>query len=224
MKCILFPALIPDLLARTLTCLATATPINGMSPWRDGEPLLLEGDCRVQRLALPLGSFLRLSALVGASLFCVLKFPQLSAVVPSPESLEFAAQRGPGAFFHSLGNSFSGVATLDMPALLVVVALAAMVLAAGLRTREAMAGALAGVGVVGVFFFAEWIGFRLGVFSNGWFLQRFYEAEFGKALIVLTLLSLLVTGTLMLLYAVPASVGRLRPRPVSTRGHVLTQS
>ena len=133
-----------------------------------------------------------------------------------------AAQRGPGAFFQYLGKSFSGIAALDFPALMAVVSLAAMVLAAGLRTREAVAGALAGVGAVGVFFFSEWIGLRFGVFSNGWFLQRFYEAEFGKALIVLTLLSLLVTGTLLLLHAVPASIGRLRPRPVTARGHALT--
>ena len=224
MKCLLLPALIPDAIARTVTCLTTATPIHGLSPVKDGEPLLLEGECKVKRLALPLGSFLRAGLLVAASLYCVLQFTDLSAAIPSPESLEFAAQRGPGAFFHLIGEAYAGVSSLEFWTLLAVLMLAAMTLAAGLRTAEAAALFVAGGALVGVMQVADWVGFRLGIFSNGWFLQRFYEAELCQALILLSVLSLTMTSVLLLLHAVPASVGRLRPRPVSHSGHLLTRS
>ncbi len=53
-KLALSPALIFDGLARTLSCLATATPVIGLSPWRDGAPFLIEGQCTLQRLGVPL--------------------------------------------------------------------------------------------------------------------------------------------------------------------------
>lgn len=221
LKFFLFPALIPDVLARTITCLATATPIRGLSPWKDGEPLLIEGDCPLKRLSLPLGSVLRLLLLVIASVTCVIKFGALSAVIPSPETLEYAAQRGPVAFFAEFGKTLPGVATLGLPTLLAVAGLAAMTLAAGMRNSEAIAAILVGSCTVGVLQLADWIGFRLSPLSNGWFLQRFYEAEFGKALILLTIVSAAISLSLILLHAVPASISRLRPRPVSPEGHLL---
>ena len=224
LKCFLFPALIPDALARTITCLATATPIRGLSPWKDGEALLLEGTCPVRRLSLPLGSVLRMLVLIAASVTCVLKIGPLSTLLPSPQTLEFAAQRGPGAFFAELIPAFSEVTALGMPALLAISVLAAMTLAAGLRNGEAIAALLVGGGTVGVLQLGDWIGLRLSPFSNGWFLQRFYEAEFGKALILLLISSLAITTLLLILHAVPASIGRLRPRPVNPQGQLLTRT
>ena len=46
LKCFLFPALIPDVIARTITCLATATPIRGLSPWKR-RPRLMNPYCRL---------------------------------------------------------------------------------------------------------------------------------------------------------------------------------
>ena len=224
LKCFLFPALIPDVLARTITCLATATPIRGLSPWKDGEALLLEGTCPVRRLSLPLGSVLRMLVLIAASVTCVLKIGPLSTLLPSPQTLEFAAQRGPGAFFAELTPALSEVTALGMPALLAISVLAAMTLAAGLRNGEAIAALLVGGGTVGVLQLGDWIGLRLSPFSNGWFLQRFYEAEFGKALILLLISSLAITTLLLILHAVPASIGRLRPRPVNPQGQLLTRT
>lgn len=224
LKCFLFPALIPDVFARTITCLATATPIRGLSPWKDGEALLLEGTCPVRRLSLPLGSVLRMLVLIAASVTCVLKIGPLSTLLPSPQTLEFAAQRGPGAFFAELIPAFSEVTALGMPALLAISVLAAMTLAAGLRNGEAIAALLVGGGTVGVLQLGDWIGLRLSPFSNGWFLQRFYEAEFGKALILLLISSLAITTLLLILHAVPASIGRLRPRPVNPQGQLLTRT
>ena len=224
LKCFLFPALIPDVLARTITCLATATPIRGLSPWKDGEPLLLEGTCPVRRLSLPLGSVLRITFLIAASVTCVIKIGPLSSILPNPQTLEFAAQRGPGAFFDELLPTFAEVSALGLPALLAVAGLAAMTLAAGLRNGEAIAAMMVGGGTVGVLQMGDWIGLRLSPFSNGWFLQRFYEAEFGKALILLMIISLSLTTLLLLLHAVPASIGRLRPRPVNPQGHLLTRT
>ena len=224
LKCFLFPALIPDVIARTITCLATATPIRGLSPWKDGEPLLLEGTCPVRRLSLPIGSVLRVLFLITASVFCVLKIGPLSQILPSPQTLEFAAQRGPAAFFAELAPSFGEVASLGLPALLAVSGLAVMTLAAGLRNSEAIAAMLVGTGTVGVLHITDWIGFRLSPFSNGWFLQKFYEAEFGKALILLVTISIGITSLLLLLHAVPASIGRLRPRPVNPQGQLLTRT
>ena len=224
LKCLLFPSLIPDVLARTITCLATATPIRGLSPWKDGEPLLLEGDSPVRRLSLPLTSVLRVSVLIAASVTCVIKIESLSNLLPNPKTLEFAAQRGPEAFFAKLLPTTAEASALGLPALLAVAALAAMTLAAGLRNSEAVATLLVGGGTMGIMQFGDWIGLRFSPFSNGWFLQRFYEAEFGKALILLLIISLCLTVLLMLLHAVPASIGRLRPRPVSAQGRLLTRA
>ena len=224
LKLILFPALIPDALARTITCLATATPIRGLSPWKDGEPLLIEGNCPVRRLSLPLGSVLRLLLLVAASVTCVIKIGPLSSIIPSPEILEYAAQRGPVAFFSEFSKTLPEASSLSLSALLAVAGLAAMTLAAGLRNSEAIAALIVGSGTVGILQMADWLGVRFSPLSNGWFIQRFYEAEFGKALILLTIVSAVISLSLILLHAVPASISRLRPRAVNPEGHLLPRT
>ena len=59
-KASLFPGLLPDSLARTFACLATATPVVGLSPWRDGAPFLIEGECPLKRIGVPLATVFRL--------------------------------------------------------------------------------------------------------------------------------------------------------------------
>ncbi|NCF98844.1 MAG: hypothetical protein GWP39_04950 [Planctomycetia bacterium] len=224
LKCFMFPALIPDALARTIACLATATPIKGLSPWTDGEPLFIAGNCPVERLGLPLSSVLRTIALITASLILVLNVPGLSTMIPSPETLEIAAQRGPEAFFSKFATSTKQWLGGGAEVILALVMLAGMTLAAGLRHAEAIATLCVFVGFTALMQAGDWLGIRMSTFGNGWFMQRFYEAEFGKALILLALISTATTLGLLVLHAVPASIGKLRPRRVNNTGRLVSQS
>ena len=89
-KASLFPGLLPDSLARTFACLATATPVVGLSPWRDGTPLLIEGECPLKRIGVPLATVLRLGVLFCGFITVILMFPVAAQTVPDPDTLWLA--------------------------------------------------------------------------------------------------------------------------------------
>ena len=199
-KASLFPGLLPDSLARTFACLATATPVVGLSPWRDGAPFLIEGECPLKRIGVPLATVFRLGVLFGGFITVILMFPVAAQTVPDPDTLWRAFESGDGKLTSTLLSApFSW--------------LAAMVLAAGLRADETLSALLVGGGFVGVLEGAHWLGLRFGVFSNGWFLQRFYEADAGRALVMLVMVTIAMVVLLAAMHGIPMLMQKIRPRP-----------
>lgn len=212
-KTSLFPGLLPDSLARTFACLATATPIIGLSPWRDGTPFLIEGECPVKRIGVPLATVFRLAVLFCAFVAVIVLFPVAAATVPDPETLARALKSGTGTLASTvLSAPFSWLAT-GFYAWWSLALLAAMVLAAGLRADETVSALLVGGAAIGVLEGAHWLGLRFGIFSNGWFLQKFYEADAGRALVMLVMVSVAMVLFLAALHGIPMLMQKIRPRP-----------
>ena len=88
-----------------------------------------------------------------------------------------------------------------------------MVLAAGLRADETLSALLVGGGFIGVLEGAHWLGLRFGVFTNGWFLQRFYEADAGRALVMLVMVAIAMVVLLAAMHGIPMLMQKIRPRP-----------
>lgn len=212
-KASLFPGLLPDSLARTFACLATATPVVGLSPWRDGAPFLIEGECPLKRIGVPLATVFRLGVLFCGFITVILMFPVAAQTVPDPDTLWRAFESGDGKLTSTLLSApFSWLAT-GFYAWWTLALLAAMVLAAGLRADETLSALLVGGGFVGVLEGAHWLGLRFGVFSNGWFLQRFYEADAGRALVMLVMVTIAMVVLLAAMHGIPMLMQKIRPRP-----------
>ena len=213
-KLALSPGLLPDSLARTFACLATATPIVGLSPWRDGTPFLIEGECPVNRIGVPLATLFRLLVLFSAFIAVVLLLPAAAATVPDPETLSHAYEKGIGTLITTvLVAPFSWLGT-GLISWWTLAWLGAMVMAAGLRPGETASAFLVSGGVIALLEGAHWLGLQFGVFSNGWFLQRFYEADAGRALVFLVLVSVMTLTVLAAMHWIPMLIQRLRPRPI----------
>ncbi|MDE0960653.1 MAG: hypothetical protein OSB09_07720 [Planctomycetota bacterium] len=210
-KLALFPALIFDGLARTLSCLATATPVVGLSPWRDGAPFLVEGECSLQRLGVPLTTALRLGVLLLGFSGAVLWLAEETSVIPDPGSLQQSYELGSGHLFDRLLSAPVDLLATGVISWLMVAWLGAMVLAAGLRGRDSVVALLLGSGVYGGLEVAHWLGLRFGTFTNGWFLRRFYEAEAGRSLILLLLVEVAVLALLSAMHLIPMLVQKIRP-------------
>lgn len=210
-KLALSVGLLPDSVARTFACLATATPVVGLSPWREGTPFLIVGECTLKRIGVPLATLFRLAVLFSAFVAMVLLMPATAAVVPDPQSLSKALETSVGTLFGMLAAvPYSWLAS-GLVAWLALAFLAAMVLAAGLRARETVSALLLGAGSLGLLEGARWLGLQFGAFSNGWFLQRFYEADAGRALVLLLLVGGAVMAFLALLHLVPMALQKIRP-------------
>ncbi|MEC9476284.1 MAG: hypothetical protein VX764_04525 [Planctomycetota bacterium] len=213
-KLALSPGLLPDSLARTLACLATATPIIRLSPWRDDTPFLVEGECPVKRIGVPLATAFRLLVLFAAFVSVVLLLPVAAATVPDPETLSHAYEKGIGTLLTTvLVSPFAWLGT-GLISWWTLAWLGSMVLAAGLRPRETGCALLVGGGVIALLEGAHWLGLKFGAFSNGWFLQRFYEADAGRALVLLVIVSLITLSVLAAMHWIPMVVQRMRPRPI----------
>lgn len=213
-KLALSPGLLPDSLARTLACLATATPIIGLSPWRDGTPFLVEGDCPVKRIGVPLATAFRLLILFSAFIGVVLLLPSAAQTVPDPETLLHAHEKGFGTLVTTVlvtPISWLGTGLLSW---WILAWLGSMVLAAGLRPGETVSALVVGCGAVAGLEGAHWLGLRFGAFSNGWFLQRFYEADAGRALVLLVIVSVLTLTVLAAMHWIPMLFQRFRPKPI----------
>jgi hypothetical protein len=212
-KLVLFPGLILDGLARTLSCLATATPVVGLSPWRDGTPFLIEGECTLQRLGVPLTTAFRLGALYLGFSVVVLWMPEAMQLVPDPAFLGRSLEHSIGAFSTALLSAPFELLATGLVTWCLLAWLAVTVLAAGLRPRECGVAMLMGTAIVGVMEAAQWLGLRFGAFTNGWFLRRFYEAEAGRALVLMALVAAAVLATLTTMHLIPMLVQKIRPRP-----------
>jgi hypothetical protein len=137
--------------------------------------------------------------------------PVTAAVVPDPQSLSKALETSVGTLFGMLAAvPYSWLAS-GLAAWLALAFLAAMVLAAGLRARETVSALLLGAGSLSLLEGARWLGLQFGAFSNGWFLQRFYEADAGRALVLLLLVGCAVIALLAVLHLVPMALQKIRP-------------
>lgn len=210
-KLAMFPALIFDGLARTLSCLATATPVVGLSPWRDGAPFLVEGQCTLQRLGVPLTTALRLSVLLFGFSAAVLWLPEATSTIPDPGSLQQSYQLGSGHLAARVLSAPVELLATGVTTCLLVAWLGAMVLAAGLRGRDTAAAVLLGAILFAGLELAAKLGLRFGTFTNGWFLSRFYEVEAGRSLILLLLVEVAVLLVLSAMHLIPMLVQKIRP-------------
>ncbi|NRA75337.1 MAG: hypothetical protein HRU16_05290, partial [Planctomycetes bacterium] len=167
----------------------------------------------VKRIGVPLATMLRLAVLFCAFVAVIVLFPVAAATVPDPETLARALKSGTGTLASTvLSAPFSWLAT-GFYAWWSLALLAAMVLAAGLRADETVSALLVGGTAIGVIEGAHWLGLRFGIFSNGWFLQKFYEADAGRALVMLVMVSVAMVLFLAALHGIPMLMQKIRPRP-----------
>ena len=74
-KLVLLPGLLLEAAGRGLACLVTATPIERFSLFADGEPLLRNGRCPVQRIGVPIGMGIRLVFFFLTAFILLAKLP-----------------------------------------------------------------------------------------------------------------------------------------------------
>ncbi len=212
-KLALFPGLIFDAMARTLSCLATATPVMGISPWKDETPFLVESECSLKRIGVPLTTVLRVGVLFVAFSSTVFYLPEMMSVVPAPGSLQQSLEFSVSAFGGKLLSAPIDLLSSGMATWGILAWLGAMVLAAGLSGRESLAALGLVALLAGALEGAHWLGLRFGTFTNGWFLRRFYEDEAGRSLVLLVLVTSAVLALLATMHLVPMLVAKIRPRP-----------
>lgn len=213
-KLVLLPGLLLEAAGRGLACLITATPIERFSLFADGEPLLRNGRCPVQRIGIPIGMGIRLVFFFLTAFILLAKLPLF---IEGGFSLPVLNSTGEES---SLGAFLAGLAALPEQlelttgsGLLLCWILVSTVIATGLSTLEWVSSMWAWGGLVGGAWLAQWLGVRFGTLSRGWFIERWWGPEVWATLSLLVVTAGACLGLLALMHAIPVITQKLRPKP-----------
>ncbi len=213
-KLVLLPGLLLEAAGRGLACLVTATPIERFSLFADGEPLLRNGRCPVQRIGVPIGMGIRLVFFFLTAFILLAKLPLFIDGGFSLPHLNPVGKEGTLSVFLTGLQSLPGQLELSTGSgLLLLWILVSTVIATGLSSLEWIASMWAWGGLVGGAWLAQWLGVRFGTLSRGWFIERWWGPEVWATLSLLVILAAACLGALALMHAIPVITQKLRPKP-----------
>lgn len=196
-KILLFPGFALESATRSIACLLSGTPIQSISPWQPGKPILNIGRSPIAHLGPPIYMLTRLTLAFIAILVCLDLLPEPPQrsieLDPDPsiiENLLFAStamvqglRTLPTDLQLSSGGSATGIGIIFMYVSM------SYLIALGFSARELVAAAWGMVGLVALTHCGQWLGLRFGFLSRGQLIDYFYGEHLWSALSLLVELS-----------------------------------
>ena len=201
-KALFRPGLALDALFQIVACLLTATPIEGIHPFKNNQPFVHRGRPGMRYVGPSFAVGFRVLALFVLCHAVLMHHPTfLSSDFALPDLDHEVTELLDSPSFEEFLEGLMALPKtlhLDEPwVLLFLYTLAGALLAQGFRNREFLGAIAVWVGAVLASQVADWLGLRFGWFSKGWFIRWLYGDEFWATFSLLVFLSLGVVGLLV---------------------------
>lgn len=209
-KLLLFPGMIVDGVLRTIGCLASATPIERVSPLSGERPLLEQSKSFLGPLGACIAALVRCSLLMVAAFLLLTYFPEfMDSGFALPLIDEDTIETGILAW-HSFPDFWEQVQALpaqlsfrSISGALLLYTLIATLVFAGIKKQEFFWLACTWCAALFLGFAAAWLGIKFGFFSRGWFIQILYVPQMWSAFSLVVLATIVVAAILGLIRGVP---------------------